>query len=290
MSNARRYAVLALLLALVLTGCSSGDGGPDGSAAPKTSPRTSPRTGPQSGATTGATTLITPPKAPKAGACYRLTVDSALKATSTRPPVPCTGRHTAVTVAVGSVQPVVDGHLLALDSTKVRLQIAERCRRSVDIHVGGSPRKQRLSLVQAVWFTPTADQADRGALWYRCDLVISAGNRTFASLPRKTKGLLGARGAMDRWGTCGTTAPSAKSFRRVLCSARHTWRARSTITLPTGTAYLSKKAAKTADRRCRAVAAALSPNSTKLRWAFEWPARAQWRSGQRYGFCWTPAR
>ena len=36
------------------------------------------------------------------------------------------------------------------------------------------------------------------------------------------------------------------------------------------------------------VAAHLSPKSTKLRWAFEWPTRTQWRSGQRYGLCWTP--
>jgi hypothetical protein len=183
---------------------------------------------------------------------------------------------------------VVDGHLLALDSARVQLQIADRCRHAVDAHVGGSTRMQQLSRVQAVWFNPSPTQADRGALWYRCDLVISAGSSAFAALPPKTRGLLAAPGAMDRWGTCGTTAPSSTNFTRVLCSARHSWRARSVVTLRAGAGYLSKPAGKTADARCRDVAANLSPTSTQLRWAFEWPTRAQWRSGQRYGLCWTP--
>jgi hypothetical protein len=274
MTPVRRFAILAALLALGLTGCSGGAG-------TSTAP---------TDATAGATSAGPVPKAPRVGACYRLDVRAALKATSTLPPVPCARRHTSVTVAVGTVRPVVDGHLLALDSTAVQRQIADRCRHAVDSHVGGTPRKQRLSRVQAVWFNPTSGQADRGALWYRCDLVISAGNRAFASLPSRTKGLLNAPGALNRWGTCGTAAPSSKSFQRVLCSAPHSWRARTTTTLSAGTTYLSTKASKVADGRCHHVAATLSPKSTTLRWAFEWPTRDQWRSGQRYGFCWTPDR
>lgn len=270
MSNAR-FGALLLGCTLVLAGCS---GGGEGST-----------TTPPGSAGTTATAAA---KAPRVGACYLLDVGAALKTTSSKRPVSCESRHTAVTVAVGTAQPVVDGHLLALDSSRLQRQIAERCRRQVDAHVGGSAAKHRLSRVQAVWFNPTPDQADRGALWYRCDLVIAGSHRTFASLPKKTRGLLAAPGAMNRWGTCGTAAPSSKSFQRVLCSARHSWRARTTVTLPSGTQYLAARAGKVADARCRDVAATLSPSSLRLRWAFEWPTRAQWRSGQRYGFCWTP--
>ncbi len=270
MSRARLLTALVAIATRVLTGCSSGD--------EETS--TPPDSAPSS---TAAAT-----KPPRVGACYRLDVRSALRTTNDKAPVACTSRHTAVTIAVGTVQPVVDGHLLAFDSALIQRQIADRCRRQVDRHVGGTTTKQHLSRVQAVWFSPTPDQVDRGALWYRCDLVISAGKRTFASLPEKTRGLLSAPGAMNRWGTCGTAAPSSKKFQRVLCSARHTWRARSTTPLPAGTAYLAKAAGKVADDRCRDVAARLSPDSLRLRWAFEWPTRAQWHSGQRYGLCWTP--
>ena len=267
-------ACWALVLAVVVSGCSGGD-----PAAPAAAADVASGAVPSTAAA---------PRAPRTGACYRLDVRSALEASSTRAPVSCSSRHTAVTVAVGTVQPVLDGHLLALDSARVQRQVADHCRRSVDAHVGGSTNQQRLSRVQAVWFTPTPAQADRGALWFRCDLVISAGAQSFAALPRTTSGLLEAAGALDRWGTCGTASPSAAHFRRVLCSARHAWRARTATTLPAGTTYLSKKAGKVADARCRDVAARLSPRSRKLRWAFEWPTRTQWHAGQRYGFCWTP--
>jgi len=268
-NGTRLLTAVVATTALVLAGCSSGD--------------EEPTPGPDAASSAAAA-----PKAPPVGACYRLDVRSALKTTSDKARVPCSSRHTAVTIAVGTVQPVVDGHLLALDSARVQRQIADRCRHQVDAHVGGTTTKQRLSRVQAVWFNPTPDQADRGALWYRCDLVVAAGNRTFAALPSKTRGLLSARGAMNRWGTCGTAAPSSKTFERVLCSAPHSWRARVTTRLPAGTAYLSRGAGKVADARCRDVAAALFPDSLRLRWAFEWPTRAQWRAGQRYGLCWTP--
>lgn len=273
-----RRAVLAAAALVVLTlGAAGCSGAETGATPPAAADGESP-----------AGRAGTAPAAPRVGACYRLDVRAALRPTSTRPPVACTTRHTAVTVAVGAVQPVVDGHLLAFDATRVQRQIADRCRRAVDAHVGGSTRKQRLSRVQAVWFTPTPAQAERGALWYRCDLVISADKRAFAALPRRTAGLLGRTGAMDRWGTCGTAAPSSATFRRVLCSATHSWRARAVITLPAGTTYLAKGAGKVADGRCRDIAATLAASSTTLRWAFEWPTRAQWGSGQRYGFCWLP--
>lgn len=263
--------LLAVLLTVVLGGCS---GGADEPAVP---PDASP------------TAAVAVPKAPRVGACYRLDVGAALRTSSTKRPVPCTSRHTAVTVSVGTVHPVVDGHLLALDSAVLQGRIADDCRHKVDAHVGGTPAQHRLSRVQAVWFNPTPAQADHGALWFRCDLVVSAGSRRFAALPKKTRGLLVAPGALSRWGTCGTAAPSSKAFQRVLCAAKHTWQARSTTILPANTRYLNTKAGKVADGRCRDVAAKLSPHSLRLRWAFEWPTRAQWRSGQRYGFCWTPA-
>lgn len=226
--------------------------------------------------------------APKRGTCYRLTVKEALRAVSTAAPVPCTSRHNATTVAVGRLDPLLDGHLLAVDSARVQSQVATRCRRLVDRHVGGSTETQRLSRVQAVWFTPTLAQSDHGALWFRCDLVIASGTRSLVTLPRKTAGLLALPGALNRYGTCGTTAPASRAFSRVICASKHTWRARATIAVPRNTRYLAKAAARKADGQCRDVAARRSGEAGELRWSFEWPTKAQWAAGQRYGFCWTP--
>lgn len=229
-----------------------------------------------------------PPAPPRVGACYVLDVSAALEITNSDEPVACSSKHTAVTVQVGRIDPVLDGHLLAIGSARVQRQIAERCRSRVDTHVGGSREAQRLSRVQAVWFSPSPQDADRGALWFRCDLVVAAGPQILSNLPRKTRNLLESPGSSTRYGTCGTAAPSQQGFRRVLCSAKHTWRARATITLPVGTTYLAKAPGKAADSTCRDIASRLTTTVSTLRWSFEWPTRAQWRAGQRYGLCWTP--
>jgi hypothetical protein len=140
-----------------------------------------------------------------------------------------------------------------------------------------------------VWFGPTVQEADRGARWFRCDLVALAGDDQLAPLDRRMHGVLGKARALDRWGTCGTSAPGAKGFVRVICARRHHWRAVDVVDLPAGAAFLGKKATATANDRCQAVAAARAGSSLKYTWSFEWPTRQQWQDGRRYGFCWVPA-
>ncbi|MFL6155823.1 MAG: septum formation family protein [Marmoricola sp.] len=272
MTRATRSLALlgaGLLTVAVLTGCSD-------SGAPATTGRPTPSVAPA------------PPPAPAVRTCHDLDVAAALRPSDATAPVPCTGRHTSVTIAVGQVDPVVDGHLLAIDSAPVQQQVADGCRARVDAYVGGSTETQRLSLVQAVWFSPSLTQADQGALWYRCDLVVSSGGTTFRPLPARTRNLLAGKQALDRYGTCGTAAPGTPAFTRVLCAAPHTWRARATIPLPAHARYLARPVGKAADSRCRDIEARRAANALKLRWSFEWPTRAQWDAGQRYGLCWTP--
>ena len=66
-------------------------------------------------------------------------------------------------------------------------------------------------------------------------------------LPAKLKGVLDREGALDRFGTCGTAAPDAPGFSRVVCSEKHKWRAVDTMTLPSDKPYLAKDV--TADGR-----------------------------------------
>jgi hypothetical protein len=268
----RALTVLApiLLAAALLTGCS--DGGDVDTKAPATASTTAPVAAP----------------APPVHACYNLTVAAALQLSSNAPKVPCTGRHTAITISVGRIDPVSDGHLLAIDSARLQRQIAHTCMAKVDSYVGGSLEARRLSRVQAVWFSPTAKQSESGALWFRCDLVIAGTRTAFATLPAKTRGLLSASGALNRFGTCGTASPAAQGFERVACAAKHSWRVRASIDLPAGAKYLDKAAGKRADSTCRDIEAGRATTLTTLRWSFEWPTKTQWQNGQRYGLCWTP--
>lgn len=231
---------------------------------------------------------VPPPAVPARHACYDLDFAAAEAPTSTAAPVPCRGPHTTTTIRVGTIQPVVDGHLLAVDSDTVQQQVAARCRSRLASYVGGDEETRRLSRLTVVWFTPSLADSDRGALWFRCDLVALAGHDQLTPLPRSARGLLAHTDALDRFGTCGTSSPAARHFQRVICSAPHTWRARATVALPAHAKFLGKAAAAGASSSCHDVEARLASDVLKLRWSFEWPTREQWDAGQRYGYCWTP--
>jgi hypothetical protein len=203
-------------------------------------------------------------------------------------PVPCRRPHTSVTIKVGELSPVADGHLLAVDSQTVRAQIAKACPDSPGAFVGGDRTTQRLSRFEVVWFSPSLEQADAGANWYRCDVVALRSEGQLVPLPTRLKGVLDQAGALDRFGTCGTAAPDEQSFTRVVCSERHTWRAVDVVELPRQARYLAKDVAATGDQACKDVAAERADGELKYTWSFEWPTRAQWAAGQRYGYCWVP--
>lgn len=266
----RRLAIAGALLALATSGGCGGDS-PDPQATPST-PATAPP----------------PPSAPSAHGCYDLAFQAVLEPTNDARPVPCTARHTTQTLYVGRIDPLVDGHLLAVDSSRVQDKIARSCRSRMADRIGGDEETRRLSRLAPVWFSPSLKQSDAGALWYRCDLVYVAGPDELAPLPARTKGLLDDAKALDRYGTCATASPAARTFQRVACARKHTWRARATIDLPAGTTYLDKAAGKDADSQCRDIDAKLAADNLRLKWSFEWPTRQQWTSGQRYGICWTP--
>jgi len=268
-------AGLALtVVASLATGCSSD------------SPRAAGTTSPTAAAPS--TSATPPPAAPAARACYDLDFAAAVKPTSDAAPVPCGSAHTTATIHVGTVRPVVDGHLLAVDSDTVQQQVASRCRAQVARYLGGDEETRRLSRLTVVWFTPTLAESDRGALWFRCDLVALAGHDRLAPLPRRTRNLLSSPDALARYGTCGTASPAAPRFQRVICSEAHTWRARATLDLPAHAPYLGKTAGAAADAACHDIEARVASDILSLKWSFEWPTRDQWKAGQRYGYCWTP--
>ncbi len=274
MSRRHRGArLLAPLLLLVAVGCASADE-PRTAATPRPSPST--------------TSAAPPAPVPRVGSCHALSVSEATDPVDASGPVPCRRPHTSVTIKVGELSPVADGHLLAVDSETVRAQIARACPDSPGAYLGGDRTTQRLSRFEVVWFSPSLEQADAGANWYRCDVVAVRSDGQLLQLPARLKGILDLGGALDRFGTCGTAAPDAGTFDRVACSERHTWRAVDVIDLPKDARYLAKDVAATADGACKDIAAERADGELKYTWSFEWPTRPQWASGQRHGYCWVP--
>lgn len=281
MSAVQRAAgLLAPLLLMLAVGCSSSTSPPDEpDAAAASTPRATVAPAPAA------------PAAPTTGSCHELTLREATDPVDTSRAVPCSGRHTSVTVKVGDLDPVVDGHLLAIDSRSVQAQIEDACPDSPGSFLGSDETTKRLSRFEVVWFSPSLEQADAGANWFRCDIVAVRSEGRLLLLPKRLKRVLDRDGALDRFGTCGTArAPTSRGFQRVICSEPHRSRAISVVDLPKEARYRAKDVGAEANSTCKGAAAKRAKGDLKYTWTFEWPTRAQWAAGQRYGYCWIPER
>lgn len=277
-----RLAAVLLALGLtggLLTGCSGG-GGDEPSSEPTTqAPAPTPTAAPE------------PPRPPAAG-CYALTYDEALASTAESDPVDCRAPHTSQTFFVGTLATVVDGHLLAVDSARVRKQIATQCPRRFAAYVGGTPEARRLSMLSTVWYGPTLDQSDDGQSWLRCDVIALDSAGRLAPLTGSLSKVLDTAAGRGRWGRCATGKPGAAGSVHVICSRNDAWRAVASIDVRPGAggAWPGEQAGRAAGATCEDRVRDLAADKLKFSWGYEWPTKAQWDAGQHYGFCWAPKR
>lgn len=224
---------------------------------------------------------------PASGACHLLGYDQALAPTASAARVPCSGRHTSQTYAVGQLDRVVDGHLLAVSSDRVQHQVSGSCPASLAHFLGGSEDDVRLSLLRSVWFTPSDDQAAAGADWYRCDVVAVSGPQTLAPLHGSLHDVF-ASGRADDYALCGTAKPGAAGFQRVACSQQHSWRAVSIVHFAGGDYPGQGTVQAAGESPCKEAARARASDALNYAWGYDWPSKEQWDAGQTYGVCWAP--
>jgi len=278
-----------LAAAIALASCTADETTRD-SATDESTPASTSLTSRASVAASGAQRPESPARPPAKG-CYILGFDAATEPTNDSRPVPCSKRHTAQTYHVGRLDTVVDGHLLAVDSEKAQRQVERTCPRKLLEYVGGSPEARALSRLEAVWFSPTIEQSDQGASWFRCDVVAVGRPSTLAALPPpgRLRGILDRSDALEEVGLCGTAPPGARGFERVICSRRHAWRAVSTIEISGGAQYPGIARVRAAgERECRDRVQAANGSPERFSYGWEWPTSEQWRAGQRFGYCWAP--
>ena len=272
----------AFAAVLALTGCSSDE---------KPQQSTSASPSPQASSTPADEPAFDRAPDPRAGMCYRLSLEDAARPTSDAGSVSCTEDHTARTVHVGRLDTVVDGHALGVDSDRVQAQLADTCPAELDAFLGGDAELRALSRFEAIWFSPTLEEYAAGAMWFRCDVVAVGGPDTLLKLPsdERLKGILDRPGALETYGLCGTAEPGAEGFERVACALPHSWVAISTIPLDGGDSYPGVEAVRQAgDESCSDEVRARNGLVLEYRYGWEWPTADQWAAGQRYGFCWAP--
>jgi hypothetical protein len=266
---------LAVASALLLTACSgSGSSQPEAEPTPVLHSPTP---------TTTETVPPTPPEPPRAHACYRLGYDEALAPTHDKAPVPCDGVHTAVTYFVGRYDKrlAVDGkHVHELESTM--------CPRRFAAYVRGTLEDRRLSMLRAVWFTPTVEQAARGGHWFECVAIALRGDQTLALLRGSLQGVLGRADGRDHYALCGTAEPASAGFEQRICAAPHSWRALRTVGFAPGKYPGQDRLRSAGQQPCQDAGRSVAENPLSYRWSYQWPDPQQWRDGQTYGVCWAP--
>ncbi|MEZ0578985.1 septum formation family protein [Nocardioides sp. MH1] len=233
-------------------------------------------------------TAAPPPKAPAKGACYGLTYQQVLAPTSAEPPTACGRAHTSETYAVGELDTVVDGHLLAVDSDRVQHQVSTACPAALLDFLGGDQEALRLSMFRPLWFTPSVAQSDKGANWYRCDVVVVAADRQLAQPDSTLAGALAKPALRDRYAMCGTDAPDADDFERVICGAEHSWRAIQVVPVDSRTYPGVAALRDRLESPCEDAGLDVAADPLSYRWGYEYPTEEQWDMGQTWGLCWAP--
>ena len=265
-----------LAVVVLATGCTSPS--PEPAAEPSPSPTPTP--------TPTETVPPDPGPTPKVGQCHALTFRQALAVVGRTEPSACGRRHTAQTYFVGRLRlETPAGRTRRVDSDAAQRQARTTCLGRLPRHLGVAPRELRLTMAQAVWFTPSPQRAEDGADWFRCDVVAVAAPRQLLTLPRRTAGW----GRAPVVAMCATAAPGTKAFRRVACGQEHAWVAVATVDIPGRKPPTQGAVAARMDGPCGDAARARAADPLDFTWSQESPTKQQWDGGQRYGICWVPA-
>jgi hypothetical protein len=264
----------AALTGLALTACGGTASSPQAEPTPLATPTPTP--------TVTVTPKPDPP--PPADACYRLGYDEVLAPTTDKKPVPCDGRHTAVTFFVGHY----DGSL-AVDGDQVHRIESTVCPRRFAAYVGGSLDTRRLSLLRTVWFTPTVEQAGLGAHWFQCVAIALQGEQHLALLNGPLSKVLDQQAGRDHYALCGTAEPGTSGFEQRICALPHSWKALRTVGFPPGRYPGVDRVRAAGQTPCRDAGRAAASDPLNYQWSYQWPTLQQWRAGQTWGTCWAPS-
>jgi hypothetical protein len=224
--------------------------------------------------------------APDLGVCRLLTPDDVAQPSNDTAPVACDQPHTAETYAVGSFPEqfaqtsYADGSLAAF--------AYQTCSSKFIQFTGADDSLAMRTILSWAWFRPTQAAWNAGARWYRCD-VVGGGDqtRTYVDLPVETKGLLLGR-PKDEWMVCAQGATVSGAV-KLPCTAKHDWRAVTTIVLGTqGDQYPGDRVVQQRTRDfCSKSVGAWLDYPVDYDFGYSWFHEAEWNAGNRRSVCWA---
>ncbi|HEU4514461.1 MAG TPA: septum formation family protein [Nocardioidaceae bacterium] len=257
-----RLAAPAAAMLLLLTAC--GDGGASGDEA-------------------GADTM----ERPELGACRVLEPEDIAEPDNAGEVVPCGTAHTAETFAVGTFPADVAKGAEYTDPD-LGAYVYESCSTKFEGFLGGDESAVMRSMLTWAWFRPSEDAWERGARWYRCDVV--AGTETseeLRALPRTAEGVLLGR-PDDDWMMCANGETVAGSD-KVPCSQPHEWRAVTTIKVGReDEKYPGDRLVEVRSRDfCSDSVGAWMNYPVDYEFGYTFFREPDWKAGNRRSICWA---
>ncbi len=225
---------------------------------------------------------------PELGACRLLTPedvnDRPANATET---VDCSAKHTAETFAIGELPAEFDDADYHDDD--LGSYALEVCSQKFAKFVGAADESYVLrASVTWAWFRPSEAAWEKGARWYRCDVVGgTTASTSYQALPETAEGLLLGR-PDDRWFICAD-GPSVAESEKVPCSEPHTWRAVTTIKLgEPDDDYPGDRLVEVRSRDyCSRSISAWLNYPARYEFGFTFFNEAHWEAGNRRSVCWA---
>jgi hypothetical protein len=205
---------------------------------------------------------------PKVGECHNLTAKQISGAADTQKPVPCSARHTTVTVAVvtGSKE-TNEGK-----GNARTFAVGKACGPGFIKVLGGDSKTRAKTLYSLAWFNPTKAQTAKGAKWLRCDVALTAVNHAY---PIRGKEPLLADGPTDNELACGRRADSeVAAWIFVPCATKHQFEADTFVQADPSTSFTD--AEKAAKKACLLKGG-----------LYSWSHADQWGIGDRWYVCWN---
>ena len=225
---------------------------------------------------------------PTLGACRLLEPEDIAESSNSSEVVDCGEEHTAETFAVGTfpAQLTRNGEF---DNPQLGAYIYETCTKRFRAFLGGEESTVMRSLLTWAWFRPSEDAWEKGARWYRCDVVSgSEDSEALRALPKTAKGLLLGR-PDDAWMTCAVGEQVAGS-QKVPCSQSHDWRAVTTIKVGRDDErkYPGDRLVEVRTRDfCSDSVGAWMNYPVDYEFGYTYFRKAEWSAGNRRSICWA---
>jgi hypothetical protein len=222
---------------------------------------------------------------PEQGACRDLVARDLAEPSNASPVVSCAKPHTAQTFAVGTL-PADTGS--SYTDPKHGRFVFQTCTQAFRDFLGVDESLAMRIQLSWAWFRPSKRGWDRGARWYRCDVVGGPdGAKELRPLPTDAQGMFNTD-LPDAWLTCAR-GPSVPHSTKVPCSEQHDWRAVSTIKVgQPQDPYPGDRIVQVLSRdRCSEWVAAWTHYAPDYDFGYTWFHEAEWAAGNRRSICWA---